>query len=422
MNARKNIIKIFNLQILFVIAIPFGLLSQVSLDSCQVKALNNYPLIQQFDLIEQSKELTLSNANKAWLPQLDINLIGGVIAGLPSFSPTGSESTAEANLISIIQINQTIWDGGMTKANKNIIQKSSEIDKADLDVNLFAIEDRINNIYFGILLIDEQVAQLSLLLESLERNKKRVTNAVEAGTAYTSDLDELKVEIIHVNQKQIELRHNRQAYINVLSAMIGEPLNESEIFERPFFGQAIDSLDNNRPELRKFDKQRELIEAQAKLNKAMLMPKVGLLGFGVLLSPGVDFGVSSLTDIVVAGISVSWNLGPLYKNGNNKKLQEISLQRIQNQEETFLFNTNLELTQKEKELEKYLHLIAQDIELLKLKISIKDAYVVKYENGISTMSEMLDKMNDENVAKQNKIVHEIQYLMTAYQYLNKTGN
>lgn len=420
MNARKNMIKLFY-SILLIIG-PASLMAQVSLDSCQVKARNNYPLIQQFDLLEQSKELTLSNANKAWLPQLDINLIGGVIAGMPSLSPTGSESSAEANLISIIQINQTIWDGGMTKANKTIIEANSEIERADLDVNLFAIEDRINNIYFGILLIDEQVAQLGLLLESLERNKKRVENAVDAGTAYTSDLDELKVEIINVNQKQIELRYNRQAYINVLAAMIGEPITEDQIFERPFFGQAIDSLDNNRPELRKFDNQRELIEAQAKLNKAKLMPKIGLLGFGVLLSPGVDFGASTLTDIVVAGVSVSWNLGPLYRNGNNKKLREINLQRVQNQEEIFLFNTNLELTQKEKELEKYLHLIAQDIELLKLKSSIKDAYVVKYENGISTMSAMLDKMNDENVAKQNKIVHEIQYLMTAYQYLNKTGN
>lgn len=420
MNARKNMIKLFY-SILLIIG-PASLMAQVSLDSCQVKARNNYPLIQQFDLLEQSKELTLSNANKAWLPQLDINLIGGVIAGMPSLSPTGSESSAEANLISIIQINQTIWDGGMTKANKTIIEANSEIERADLDVNLFAIEDRINNIYFGILLIDEQVAQLGLLLESLERNKKRVENAVDAGTAYTSDLDELKVEIINVNQKQIELRYNRQAYINVLAAMIGEPITEDQIFERPFFGQAIDSLDNNRPELRKFDNQRELIEAQAKLNKAKLMPKIGLLGFGVLLSPGVDFGASTLTDIVVAGVSVSWNLGPLYRNGNNKKLREINLQRVQNQEEIFLFNTNLELTQKEKELEKYLHLIAQDIELLKLKSSIKDAYVVKYENGISTMSAMLDKMNDENVAKQSKIVHEIQYLMTAYQYLNKTGN
>jgi len=112
----------------------------------------------------------------------------------------------------------------------------------------------------------------------------------------------------------------------------------------------------------------------------------------------------------------------VYKNGNNKKLTEISLQRIQNQEETFLFNTNLELNQKDLELAKLRKLLEQDRELLALKGSIKDAYTVKYENGVATMSAMLDRINDENVSRQNMIMHEIQYLLTVYQYLNTSGN
>jgi len=147
-----------------------------------------------------------------------------------------------------------------------------------------------------------------------------------------------------------------------------------------------------------------------------------LMGFGVFITPGVDFGTSNLTNLFIAGLSLSWNLGPVYKNGNNKKLSQINLQRIQNQEETFLFNTNLELSQTEKELHKYRKLIEQDRELLELKNSIKEAYIVKYDNGIATMSEMLDRINDENLANQNMILHEIQYLMKTYQYLNKSGN
>lgn len=398
--------------------------AQLTLDSCQVKARNNYPLVQQYDLIEQSKDLTLSNANKAYLPSLDVNLIGGIVDGLPSFAPPGSEaeSGSNANLISVLQVNQLIWDGGMTKANKTMINANSEIEKADLDVNLYTLKERVNNLYFGILLIDEQIAQLDLLIESLERNKKRIEIAVENGTAFKSDIDELQVERINVNQRKVELHHTRNAYVQVLSAMIGEEIPESEQLERPIFSVAIDSLTNHRPELSKFENQRQLIEAQAKMNKATLMPKVGLLGFGVFLTPGVDFGASTLTDVVVAGLSVSWSLSPLYKNGNNKKKTEINLQRIQNQEETFLFNTNLELTQRQLELEKYATLLEDDNELILLKSRIKDAYTVKYDNGVSTMSDLLDKIMDENVAKQNRIMHEIQYLMTAYQYLTKSGN
>ena len=375
-------------------------------------------------LIEQSKELTLSNANKAYLPQLDITLIGGIIEGIPSFAPPGTESSSstEANLISLVQFNQVIWDGGMTKASKSIIKASSEIEKADMEVNLYQIKDRVNNIYFGVLLINEQISQLNLLKETLERNQKRVNNAIENGTAFKSDADELKVELINIQQKKAELEYNKQAYIKVLSAMIGEEIKEDEEFVRPILGTTVETLTINRPELLKFEQQRALIDAQAKLNKAMLFPKVGLMGFGVFLTPGVEFGTSNLTNVLVAGLSLSWNLGPVYKNGNNKKLSQISLQRIQNQEETFLFNTNLELSQTEMELEKYSKLIEQDRELFELKNSIKEAYIVKYDNGVATMSDMLDRINDENVAKQNMILHEIQYLMKAYQYLNKSGN
>jgi len=424
MNARNNTIKLLVLLFLLFIIGPRTSEAQISLDSCQVKAKNNYPLIQQYDLIEQSKDLTLSNANKVYLPSLDVNLIGGIVNGLPSFAPPGSdaESGANTNLISVLQVNQLIWDGGMTKANKSMITASSEIDKADIDVNIYALKDRVNNLYFGILLIDEQITQLDLLAESMERNLKRIEVAIQNGTAFKSDKDEIEVEMINIDQKKVELEHNKNAYTQVLSTMIGEEIPANEHFERPIFSVAIDSLSIHRPELTKFENQRQLIEAQAKMNKASLMPKVGLLGFGVFLTPGVDFGASTLTDLMVAGLSVSWSLSPLYKNSNNKKKTQINLQQIQNQEETFLFNTKLALTQEQLELEKYNALLENDNELILLKGRIKEAYSVKYDNGVSTMSDLLDKIMDENVAKQNRIMHEIQYLMTAYQYLTKSGN
>lgn len=409
---------------LLLFLIPGILKAQLNLDSCQVKAYRNYPLIQQFGLIEQSKELTLSNANKAWLPQLDITLIGGAIHGMPSFAPPGTESSSSWNkeLITIGQLNQMIWDGGMTRASKGIIEANSEIERADLEVNLYQLRDRVNNLYFGVLLIEEQMAQLDLLKETLVLNQKRIENAIENGTAFKSDADEIKVEIINAEQKKTELEYNKQAYIAVLSAMIGEKIPEDEIFTRPAFSGSVDNLTNNRPELVKFNQQRSLVESQAKLNKAMLIPKFGVMGYGLFLTPGVEFGASTLDNLFVAGLSVSWQLGPMYKNGNNKKLTEVSLQRIQNQEDVFLFNTNLELSQTDKEMEKYRKLLEQDRELLALKTSIKESYTVKYDNGVATMSDVLQRINDENAAKQTLILHEIQYLMKAYQYLNKTGN
>jgi len=400
-----------------------GQAQTLTIEACQDSALKNYPLIHQFGLIERSKELTLSNANKAWLPQLDITLIGGILEGMPNLNPQSSESSSlNTKLIGMGQLNQVIWDGGMTKASKGIIEANSEIETADIEIILYQLNDRINNLYFGILLIDEQIAQLELFKETLNRNRKRVQNAIENGTAFNSDEDELKVELINTRQKQDELYYNKLAYMKVLSAMIGEEISEDAVFTRPTFNKAENDLSIHRPELSKFSSQRALINAQADLNKASLMPKLGVMGFGVFLSPGLEFGTSTMDNLLVAGLSLNWQLSPLYKNANNKKLTQINLERIQNQEETFLFNTNLELSQTDMELEKYRKSLEQDREILALKTRIKDAYSVKYENGVVTMSAMLDRINDENITKQNMIMHEIQYLMKAYQYLNRSGN
>jgi len=413
-------------KLLFMLSVFVAFQAQaqmLTIEACQDSALKNYPLIQQFGLIEQTKELTLSNANRAYLPQFEITLIGGIVEGMPSLNPQGTESSSlNTKLIGMGQLNQVIWDGGMTKASKGIIEANSEVETANIQISLYQLKDRINNLYFGVLLIDEQIAQLELLKETLKRNQKRVQNAIENGTAFNSDEDELKVELINTQQKQDELYYNKLAYMKVLSAMIGEEIPEDAKFTRPGFSQAVEDLSIHRPELTKFNSQRTLINAQAELNKATLMPKLGVMGFGVFLSPGLEFGTSTMDNLIVAGLSVSWQLSPLYKNANNKKLTQINLQGIQIQEETFLFNTNLELSQTDMELEKFRKLLEQDSEILALKTRIKDAYAIKYENGVATMSSMLDRINDENITKQNMIMHEIQYLMKAYQYLNKSGN
>ena len=153
-----------------------------------------------------------------------------------------------------------------------------------------------------------------------------------------------------------------------------------------------------------------------------MYPKVGLTGFGVFIEPGVAFGTSDLNRILVGGLSLNWNIGGLYTNSNEKNLTRLNIEKVDNQQEVFMFNTNLELTQTGREMQKYDALIKRDQEILALKNSIRNSYQTKYDNGISTLSELLDRTNDENVARQTLITHEIQYLMAAYKYKNRSGN
>ncbi len=406
---------------LFAFSSVYG---QLSLDSCQVKARRNYPLIKQFGLIDQTTEYSVSNANKAFLPQLSFNIIGGVVDGFPSFDVPGSNesSSADMQLISVVQLNQAIWDGGITKANKEIIKASSEKEKAEVEVALYQIRERVDNLFFGILLIDAQIDQQEIYLDMLQKNARRIEIAVENGTAYKSDLDEVKVELLNADERVLELRYNKKAYKEVLAAMIGEPLPEETILEKPEL--TVDDLEQSvhRPELSMFASQREMIDAQAGLNKSSLFPKIGVLGFGTFLNPGINFGASTIDRILIAGLSVSWDVSGLYRNANNKKMEEVNLLKIENQEAAFLFNTHLQIDQTQIELQKYQQLIEKSKEVLAIKSRIKKAYEVKFENGVSTMTELLDKTNEENLANQKLIFQEIQYLQKVYDYKFKSGN
>jgi len=419
-----NLVYRFIFIFIYLMTITTQTFGQFTLDECQQKARENYPLIKQYELIEQSKGFTLSNANKSYLPQLGINVIGGIIDGLPTFTlPGASEpsSSVELKLITIAQLNQVIWDGGITKVRKEMAEASANIEHADLEVSLYALEERINNLYFGILLIDEQIKQIELLKSTLERNMKSVQNAVAGGTAFKTDIDEIRVEMINADQRIEELKYNKAAYQHVLSVMIGESIPENTKLTKPEIVDVNTNSQINRPELFLFQNQKFMVEAQAKMDKTTLYPKIGLMGLGVFIQPGAEFGTSTVDHILLGGLSLNWNIGGLYTNPNNKKLNEIKLQKIENQRETFLFNTTLGLTQTEQALIKYKKLIEQDKQLVELKTKIAKAYEVQYENGITTMTELLNRNNEEFLAKQTQAVHEIQYLMKVYEYRNKSG-
>lgn len=393
------------------------------LDSCYAMATWNYPLIKQYELIEKSKEYTLSNAGKAYLPQVSITAIEGYVFGeLPNFGPSGEgQSTGDFKFIGIAQVNQVIWDGGATKSQKKIIEASSEADKASLDVSLYDLHSRVNQLYFGILLVDEQLAQLDVQNTILVNNVNRVKLLNDNGLAFKTDLDEIRVEQLKLNQKRTELNYVRNGYVTMLSLLIGAKIDPQTTLQKPVINEQLADLPILRPELSLYKSQRNLVNAQAGMHRVNVMPKIGLLGAGILLAPGLGNDGSALS-FGVAGLSASWSLGGLYKNGNEKRLTEQSLNKINVQEETFLFNTKLQMTQTSASIEKQKAILAADEEIVSLRRSIRESYQLKYEAGASTLMDLLNATENESDAQVQKSLHEMQLLMTLSEYKITAGN
>lgn len=391
------------------------------IDSCYSFALRNYPLIRQYELIEKSKDYTLSNAGKAWLPQVSLTAIGGYVFGeLPKFGTT--ENSSNFKFIGLGQVNQAIWDGGVTKTEKKIINAQSETDKANVAVALNDLKSRVNQLYFGILLVDEQLKQLNIQDSILINNVNRIKQLKDNGLAYKTDLDEIKVERLKLNQQRVEFNYTRNGYVIMLSLLIGLKITELTILQKPQLSTELSVMQIIRPELSLYKSQRGLVDAQADMQHASLMPKVGLLGAAVLITPGINFGSSKLSTIGVAGLSASWNIAELYKNSNEKQLTQLSLHKIDVQEETFLFNTNLQLTQTSANIEKQKEVLSEDEEIVDLRKTIREGYQVKYDTGVSPLFDFLNATQKEAEAQALKALHEMQLIMTLYDYKTISGN
>ncbi len=413
---------------LFLLLISSRLISQISyitIEECQQKAQDNYPLIKQYELISLAEKYTLDNLTKNYLPQISLNGqasyqsdVTKVMVDVPGMDiPIMDKDQYKLTL----DVSQLVWDGGATRSQTQIQKANTELEKKKVEVNLYSVRDRVNQLYFGILTIDEQLKQLQVLTSDLQTNYTMVKAMLKNGVAMVSDLDLIQVELLSTDQKKIELNSLRSAYVKMLSLFISENLIESTQLETP--QEFIDfQAEIKRPELELYEKQRSLYNAQEGSIKAKNMPKFSLFLQGGYGKPGLNMLDPNFKTFALGGIRLSWNFGNLYTKKNEERLIETDINSVNVQEETFLFNTNVQLTQMQNEIQKYKKLMAKDEEIISLRNRVKIAGESKYKNGIYQMNDLISDINAENQARVLQSLHKMQHLQSIYNYKYTQGN
>ncbi|PXV67372.1 outer membrane protein TolC [Dysgonomonas alginatilytica] len=392
--------------------------AQLTIEACQEKAKQNYPLIKRYGLIEKTKEYNLSNAGKGYLPQFSMSAKATYQSDVPhlpiSVPGVNIRPLSQDQYGVTLDVNQSIWDGGVISSKKEMAKTASEVAAKQLEVNLYTINDRVNQLYFGILLFDAKIKQNQLLQEELERNFNLISSYIENGVANQSDLDAIKVEQLKTIQTQTQLASNRKAFIDMLSVLIGESINENTVLEKPNSENQLLSSQIGRPELHLFDAQYNDLETQKKQIKAGYMPKLGLFATGGYGRPGLNMLEDKFAAYYIAGVRLSWNFGGLYTEKNDHKLIEANQSSLAAEKETFLFNTNLEVTQEQSEVKRNRDLLKYDDDIITLRNNVKKSAEVKVANGTLTVTDLMREVNAEDLAKQDKIQHEIELLLSIY--------
>ncbi|MCD7977536.1 MAG: TolC family protein [Tannerellaceae bacterium] len=397
--------------------------AQLSIEECYELAEANYPLIRQYGLIEKTKEYNLSNASKGYLPQMQLNAKAtyqSEVTQIP-IDVEGVTDLSKDQYQATVDINQSIWDGGAIRSQKETIRTQAGIDRQNLEVTLYAIRDRVNQLYFGILLYDETLIQNDIYLEDLERNYTEVAAYVVNGLANQADLDAVEVERVKAIQSRVQTTYNRNAYLEMLSVLIGVPRDENTRLVKPSANQLYANT-IQRPELALYEAQFANLDAQMKEIKASLMPKINVNLTGGYGRPGLNILENKFSPYYIAGLSFNWNLGNFYTRKNNLGKIEVNRGTIETQRETFLFNTELDMTQSGNEIQKYRELLQTDDEIIRLRGSVRSSSEAKVANGTLSVLDLMKEVNAEQTAIQDKILHEIQLLQAIYNMKYITNN
>lgn len=394
--------------------------AQLTLNECQQQSQINYPLIRKYGLIEKASEYDLSNVGKGYLPQFSLSgkaTYQSDITRLPIDIPNLAIKTAPKDQYQVmVEMQQTIWDGGEIPSKKRLIKAAAGVDLEKQNADIYALNDRVNQLFFSILLLDEKLKQNQLLLDDLDRTHRQVTNYLENGIATQSDLDAVSLECLNAKQQRIELETSRQAYLKMLSVFMNKELPLSTVFQKPD-SEAVDyasAILNNRPELRWFDAQGEQLRMQEKALNARLMPRFGLFVQGAYGNPGLNMLKNEFNAFYIAGVRMSWNFGSLYTIKNDRRRIDNNLRQVETNRDVFLFNTKLEATLQDANVQAMRLQMKDDDEIIRLRVNIRRAAEAKVANGTMTVTDMLREITAENMAHQVKALHEIQLLMNIW--------
>ena len=402
-----------------------------TLEECQLAAEKNYPIIKQYDLISQTTQLTIQNIMKGWLPQIAITAQATYQSDVASW-PESMKATFQQFGINMkglskdqykigIDLQQTIYDGGTISSMRSIARQEEKVQKAQVETNLYQVRKRVNEMYFSLLLLNEQIQLNNDVKALLLSSEKKLASMLKGGTIATSDFENIRAERLSIEQQNESLKSQQQMLQHLLSTFCGIKVSNAQ---KPAPFETTISM-NKRPEMLLFDNQLQLSSIKEKALNTQIRPKLGIFAQGFYGYPGFNMFEDmmnrkwSLNGI--AGIKLSWNIGALYSLKNDKAKLRLQREMTENAREIFLFNNQLEEIQQNENIKRYHTMKQADDEIIMLRTNIRKAAESKLSHGIIDINNLLREINNENAAKIQQTIHDIEMLKEMYN-LKYTNN
>lgn len=407
--------------LLLLLASPLFSVAQqtLTLEECYALANKNYPLAKQNELLQQKSNLDTEVLNKAKLPKIDLNAQATYqsdVTALPISLPNVTVTPPNKDQYrATLDFNQLLYNGGLIDASAKIKEVQTKTQQQQVEVSLYQLKTRINQLYFSTLLLQERANLLLSKDEQLDSKIKEVKVGVKYGAILPASEKVLEAEKLKIKQQLTEIRFDKKRAVESLSTLTYSTINEKVIFIKPTTATDFNT-ENNRPELKLFDLQNEQINLSKNILSKNNLPKVNAFGQAGYGNPGLNMLDNSFQPFYVVGVKANWNVFDWNKTKTEQHALSISESIVSTEKETFVLNTNLQLQEMENEIRKTEEVITTDAEIITLREYVVTSSDAQLKNGVITASEYLVELTNLFEAKTNEKLHQIQLALAKVNY------
>ena len=409
--------------IILILLFPIAIVAQqiLTLQECYELATANYPLAKQSQLLATQNQLDQDVISKLKLPQLHLDAQATyqsdvIEVPIPN---AGIQPPNKDQYRATLSVNQLIYNGGATEASLNLKSAQLKSKQKQVEINLYQLKQKINQLYFSILLSQETDLLLKSKQEQLQARLQEVNSGITYGVLLPASDKVLEAELLKLKQQFTEVESNKAALIETLSQIIGQSLSASTTFQNQLMETDL-KTELKRPELELFQLKKEEIEGSEALIMKQHSPKI--LGFatGGYGNPGLNMLDNSFQPFYVVGVKLNWQVFDW--NSNKKQRESLSINKdiIDIESETFKLNTTIELNQQQKEIDKLETFITSDLEIINLRKEVLKAADSQLKNGVITSSayitELTNLYEDENTLVKHNI--QLQLAKANYKVIN----
>lgn len=384
----------------------------LSLEACYEGLKTNYPLVKQGAILEQQNNAELSVISSKTLPQFNFNAQAthqSEVTEVP-IPNVDINSLNNDQYRATLTANQLLYNGGRIKASQDLQNSSTQRKQQEVEVNLHQLKQRVNQLYFSILLIEDQILLLNARKEQLYSKLNEVKSGVKNGVLLPTSDKVIEAELLKILQQYQEANNNKSKLITSLSTLIGVPLNTETSFQKPLLS-ILETNDLNRPELSLFNLQKQEIEQQQNVLSKAIAPELNGFATGGLGNPGLNFLENDFSAYYIVGLKLNWNVFDWNGNKNQRQALNFSKELIKNQEEIFRLNTNTALNEQQKEMQTLESTIAIDQQLMSLQQEVVHTFDAQLKNGVITTSQYIIELTKlyeaENLFNQHKTQLEL---------------